>query len=64
MRDRVGRWPLVGREGELDSFGAALADRECRGFVVGGSAGVGKSRLAEECLGRASAAGFRVGRAT
>ncbi|MFI6274906.1 LuxR C-terminal-related transcriptional regulator [Streptomyces sp. NPDC050988] len=64
MRDRVGRWPLVGREEELDSFAAALADRECRGFVVGGPAGVGKSRLAEECLGRASAAGFRVGRAT
>lgn len=64
VRDRVGRWPLVGREQELDSFAAALADRECRGFVVGGSAGVGKSRLAEECLGRASAAGFRVGRAT
>ncbi|WP_307518297.1 LuxR C-terminal-related transcriptional regulator [Streptomyces umbrinus] len=60
----MGRWPLVGREEELDSFAAALADRECRGFVVGGSAGVGKSRLAEECLGRASAVGFRVGRAT
>lgn len=64
VRDRVGRWPLVGREEELDSFAAALADRECRGFVVGGPAGVGKSRLAEECLGRAAAAGFRVGRAT
>nr|WP_246596616.1 LuxR family transcriptional regulator [Streptomyces aurantiacus] len=32
--------------------------------MVGGSAGVGKSRLAEECLERAAAAGFRVGRAT
>ncbi|MCX4911659.1 LuxR family transcriptional regulator [Streptomyces sp. NBC_00878] len=62
--DRVGRWPLVGRGPELDAFAAALADRECRGFVIGGAAGVGKSRLAEECLARAAAAGFRVGRAT
>lgn len=64
MRDRAGRWPLVGREAELAYFAAALADRECRGFVVGGAAGVGKSRLAEECLERAAAAGYRVGRAT
>ncbi|MFJ5309762.1 LuxR C-terminal-related transcriptional regulator [Streptomyces sp. NPDC088350] len=55
---------MTGRESELEYFGAALADRECRGFVVGGVAGVGKSRLAEECLERAAAAGFRVGRAT
>ncbi|WP_308298999.1 LuxR C-terminal-related transcriptional regulator [Streptomyces sp. GESEQ-35] len=54
----------MGRGPELDSFAAASADRECRGFVVGGSAGVGKSRLAEECLDRAAAAGCRVGRAT
>ncbi|MFE2139846.1 ATP-binding protein [Streptomyces sp. NPDC059466] len=64
MRDGVGRWPLVGRGPELDAFAVALADPECRGFVVGGPAGVGKSRLAEECLERAAAAGFRVGRAT
>ncbi len=64
MREWAGRWPLVGRAPELEYFAAALADRGCRGFVVGGVAGVGKSRLAEECLERAAAAGFRVGRAT
>ncbi|MCX5558807.1 LuxR C-terminal-related transcriptional regulator [Streptomyces sp. NBC_00038] len=64
MREWAGRWPLVGRGAELEYFAAALADRGCRGFVVGGEAGVGKSRLAEECLERAAAAGFRVGRAT
>ena len=64
VRDWAGRWPLVGREPELATFAAALADRRCRGFVVGGPAGVGKSRLAEECLDQAAAAGFRVGRAT
>ncbi|MFH8465465.1 LuxR C-terminal-related transcriptional regulator [Streptomyces sp. NPDC017991] len=64
MRDRMGRWPLVGRGPELDAFADALADRGCRGFVVGGAAGVGKSRLAEECLERAAALGLRVGRAT
>ncbi|MFI6340834.1 LuxR C-terminal-related transcriptional regulator [Streptomyces sp. NPDC050535] len=60
----MGRWPLVGRGPELEAFASALADRECRGFVVGGPAGVGKTRLAEECLERAAAAGLRVGRAT
>ncbi|MFJ3667307.1 LuxR C-terminal-related transcriptional regulator [Streptomyces sp. NPDC090106] len=64
MRAWARRWPLVGRGSELGHFDAALADRGCRGFVVGGAAGVGKSRLAEECLERAEAAGFRVGRAT
>lgn len=64
MRYRVGRWPLVGRERELDEFAAASKDRTCRGFLVFGAAGVGKSRLAEECLERAAAGGSRVGRAT
>jgi DNA-binding CsgD family transcriptional regulator len=64
VRKWVERWPLVGRGPELDAFATALADGGCRGFVVSGSAGVGKSRLAEECLDRAGAAGFRVGRAT
>ncbi|KQX61213.1 hypothetical protein ASD48_28940 [Streptomyces sp. Root1310] len=60
----MGRWPLVGRERELDEFAAASRDRKCRGFLVCGAAGVGKSRLAEECLERAVAAGSRAGRAT
>ncbi|WP_405975197.1 LuxR C-terminal-related transcriptional regulator [Streptomyces sp. NBC_00988] len=53
----------MGRGPELDAFAAALTDGECRGFVVGGPAGVGKSRLGEECLGRAAGKGLRVGRA-
>ncbi|MFF3200707.1 LuxR C-terminal-related transcriptional regulator [Streptomyces sp. NPDC002962] len=64
MRNLMGRWPLVGRERELDEFAAASRDRKCRGFLVCGAAGVGKSRLAEECLERAVAAGSRAGRAT
>jgi len=64
VRNWAGRWPLVGRGVELEYFAAALADPGCRGFIVGGAAGVGKSRLAEECVERAAAAGFRVGRAT
>ncbi|KAA0909992.1 ATP-binding protein, partial [Streptomyces apricus] len=55
MREGAGRWPLVGRGPETDLFTEALADRRCRGFVVGGAAGVGKSRLAEECGDRAAA---------
>jgi class 3 adenylate cyclase/tetratricopeptide (TPR) repeat protein len=47
--------PMVGRETELrrlrDSFEQATRDRSCQLFTVLGSAGVGKSRLAAECLG-------------
>ncbi|MEU1184244.1 helix-turn-helix transcriptional regulator [Streptomyces sp. NPDC005820] len=54
----------MGRERELEEFASASQDRKCRGFLVCGAAGVGKSRLAEECLERAAADGARVGRAT
>ncbi|MFD9623901.1 LuxR C-terminal-related transcriptional regulator [Streptomyces virginiae] len=54
----------MGRESQLGEFERALADPLNRGFVIYGPAGVGKSRLAEECLRRAVQAGFRSGQAT
>ncbi|MER6444372.1 AAA family ATPase [Streptomyces venezuelae] len=57
------RWPLVGREGELKDFDEVLSETRSAGFLVFGPAGVGKSRLAEECLDRAAVLGHRVGRA-
>lgn len=57
-------WPLVGRDLELASFDAVWATRRCQGVVIHGPAGIGKSRLAEECLPRAVRAGFEAGRAT
>jgi DNA-binding CsgD family transcriptional regulator len=55
--------PLVGRDAELGRLDAALA-RASRGssavVLVGGEAGVGKSRLAAEATHRAGASGARV----
>ncbi|MFE1875565.1 LuxR C-terminal-related transcriptional regulator [Streptomyces sp. NPDC059496] len=59
----VQRWPLVGREAELKDFDEVLPEPRSAGFLVFGPAGVGKSRLAEECLDRAVALGYRAGRA-
>lgn len=55
-------WPLVGREAELALFDSAVADRRGSGFAVHGRAGVGKSRLAQECGRRLEAAGLPVRR--
>ncbi|MFD9623356.1 LuxR C-terminal-related transcriptional regulator [Streptomyces virginiae] len=65
MVEQVGsRWPLIGRESELMAFEKAMGDRAVTRFIVCGAAGVGKSRLAEECLNRAVRAGLRGARAT
>ena len=58
------QWPLVGRHDELDVFMASLADPRAHGFVVHGSPGVGKTRLADQCLALADRAGRNVARAT
>ena len=54
---------LVGREGELASLEAILAEVVIRGgrvALVGGDAGIGKSRLVDAFLARARASGARV----
>src|SRR5262245_1905618 len=53
------RWPLVGRRDELDTFTQALGDPGCQGLCIYGPSGVGKTRLGEECLELAAAAGRR-----
>ena len=58
------RWPLVGRRDELDLFSVALQDPGCQALCIYGPSGVGKTRLGDECLLVARAAGRRVLRAT
>jgi hypothetical protein len=52
--------PMIGRERELrrleDAFAQAVDDRSCQLFTILGAAGVGKSRLAYECLGNVDGA--------
>ncbi|MCX2185019.1 LuxR C-terminal-related transcriptional regulator [Streptomyces sp. SKN60] len=60
----MSRWPLIGRDSELQAFTRAWAQRQCHGIVICGPAGVGKSRLAEECLARAARQGWRTRRVT
>src|SRR6516225_295270 len=60
---RVSSPALVGRSGELSALNSALAEAG-RGspstVIVGGEAGVGKSRLVSEFAGRSRGAGARV----
>ena len=51
------RWPIVGRRPELEVFEQALGSGERAGLVIYGRAGVGKTRLADECAGQAAASG-------
>jgi hypothetical protein len=50
-------WPLVGRAAELTRVGEVLR-AGAGGVVLAGPAGVGKTRLAGECLGLAEGRGF------
>jgi DNA-binding CsgD family transcriptional regulator/tetratricopeptide (TPR) repeat protein len=52
------QWPFVARHAELEAMLAALDDPETAGVVIHGAPGVGKSRLAEECLAAAAAGGW------
>ena len=58
------RWPLTGRSEALETFTDALADRAALGLVLAGPAGVGKSRLADECLAVAEDRGHPTARVT
>ncbi len=49
---------LIGRARELAAIADALADRDCRGVVLIGPAGAGRTRLAEHALAVATDSGF------
>ncbi len=59
-RRRAADWPLVGREAQLGWIADALSRPECRGVVLAGAAGVGKTRLAGEALALGEQAGRTV----
>jgi DNA-binding CsgD family transcriptional regulator len=51
------QWPVIGRAAELELFDRALGGGDAAGLVIHGAAGVGKTRLADECRERAAAGG-------
>ena len=53
------QWPLVGRDEELAAIARIRADG-CRGVVVSGDAGAGKSRVGREALAACERAGAMV----
>ena len=57
-------WPLVGRGVELHRLHDLVTDGKSPGVMVAGPAGVGKTRLALECLRLAEAAGLATARVT
>lgn len=56
------RWPLIGRDRELESVRLALTDSATRGLVLAGAAGAGKTRLGLEALDLAAEHGFHPAR--
>ncbi|HEY5012535.1 MAG TPA: AAA family ATPase, partial [Acidimicrobiia bacterium] len=54
LRDR---WPIVGRRAQLARFEEALRSGSVQGMLIHGPAGVGKTRLADECRATAEAQG-------
>ncbi|MGW2638556.1 LuxR C-terminal-related transcriptional regulator [Streptomyces sp. NPDC001348] len=57
------QWPLVGREAESEAFAHAFAGGLGQGWVVCGPTGMGKTRLADECLAYVAGQGGRTARA-
>ncbi|MEU1280060.1 LuxR C-terminal-related transcriptional regulator [Streptomyces sp. NPDC005805] len=55
---------FVGRRAELDLFARTLAMPGMESFLLFGPSGIGKTRLAEECLAAAAASGRRCLRAS
>jgi len=51
------RWPIIGRHPELEVFEQTLGSGDKAGLVIHGRAGVGKTRLADECAEQAAASG-------
>ncbi|WP_083452855.1 helix-turn-helix transcriptional regulator [Mycolicibacterium goodii] len=51
-------WPLTGRSAAMRSIHTAIDAGDLAGIVIGGPAGVGKSRIARQALSDAKARGF------
>jgi DNA-binding SARP family transcriptional activator len=51
-------WPMIGRGAELERIASRFVDPERGGVLLHGGAGIGKTRLADECLRSATAAGL------
>jgi DNA-binding CsgD family transcriptional regulator len=64
VRDLTGSWPMVGRTEVLARIVEGLTASTTRAFVVGGSAGVGKSRLLSEATATAQRRDMVVARVT